>query len=175
MATTLNVLISAEEIQKRVAELGAQIVRDYPEGPLHLVCILKGSFIFMADLVRAIDRPVKMDFISVSSYGKEKTSSGEVRLNKDLDMSIEGGNVLVIEDIVDTGVTLTYLMHVLSQRRPRTIRIAALLDKPSRRMRPVKVDYRGFEIADEFVVGYGLDYAEDYRQLKDICILGGVE
>ena len=175
MATTLSVLISAEEIQKRVAELGAQINRDYPEGPLYLVCILKGSFVFMADLVRAIDRPVKMDFISVSSYGKEKTSSGEVRLNKDLDMSIEGGNVLVIEDIVDTGVTLTYLVHVLSQRRPRTIRIAALLDKPSRRMRPVKVDYRGFEIADEFVVGYGLDYAEDYRQLKDICILGGVE
>jgi len=170
-ATQLRVLIPADEIDKRVRELGAQIERDYPDGPLFLVCILKGAFAFLADLSRAISRPVQIDFLSVSSYGKAKTSSGEVRLVKDLDMSIEGANVVVIEDIVDTGITLTYLIHVLSQRKPRSIRIAALLDKPSRRMRPIKVDYRGFEIPDEFVVGYGLDYAEQYRNLKDICVL----
>jgi len=170
-ANQLRVLIPADEIDKRVRELGAQIERDYPDGPLFLICILKGAFAFLADLSRAISRPVQIDFLSVSSYGKAKTSSGEVRLVKDLDMSIEGANVVVIEDIVDTGITLTYLIHVLSQRKPRSIRIAALLDKPSRRMRPIKVDYRGFEIPDEFVVGYGLDYAEQYRNLKDICIL----
>jgi hypoxanthine phosphoribosyltransferase len=169
--TSLRVLVPADQIQKRIQELGAQIVRDFPEGPLCLVCILKGAFMFMADLSRAIDRHARCEFIGISSYGKEKSSSGEVRLTKDLDSSIEGANVLVVEDIVDTGITLTYLIHVLSQRRPRSIRIAALLDKPSRRMRPIKVDYCGFEIPDEFVVGYGLDYAEDYRNLKDICIL----
>ena len=169
--TNLRVLVPADQIQKRILELGTQIAKDFPEGPLCLVCILKGAFMFMADLSRAIDRHARCEFIGISSYGKEKSSSGEVRLTKDLDSSIEGANVLVVEDIVDTGITLTYLIHVLSQRRPRSIRIAALLDKPSRRMRPIKVDYCGFEIPDEFVVGYGLDYAEDYRNLKDICIL----
>lgn len=169
--TNLRVLVPADQIQKRILELGAQITRDFPEGPLCLVCILKGAFMFMADLSRAIDRHARCEFIGISSYGKEKSSSGEVRLTKDLDSSIEGAHVLIVEDIVDTGVTLTYLIHVLSQRRPRSIRIAALLDKPSRRLRPIHVDYRGFEIPDEFVVGYGLDYAEDYRNLKDICVL----
>ena len=169
--TNLRVLVPADQIQKRILELGTQIARDFPEGPLCLVCILKGAFMFMADLSRAIDRHARCEFIGISSYGKEKSSSGEVRLTKDLDSSIEGANVLVVEDIVDTGITLTYLIHVLSQRRPRSIRIAALLDKPSRRMRPIKVDYCGFEIPDEFVVSYGLDYAEDYRNLKDICVL----
>jgi hypoxanthine phosphoribosyltransferase len=127
--------------------------------------------LFHADLARAIDRPVRMDFIGISSYGKGKTSSGEVKLTKDLDSSIEGADVLIVEDIVDSGVTLTYLMHVLDQRKPRSIRIAALLDKPDRRLRPVQVAYTGFTIPDEFVVGYGLDYAEEYRNLKDICVL----
>jgi hypoxanthine phosphoribosyltransferase len=169
--TNLRVLVPADQIQKRVLELGAQISKDFPDGPLYVVCILKGAFMFMADLSRAIGRHARCEFIGISSYGKEKSSSGEVRLTKDLDSSIENANVLVVEDIVDTGITLTYLIHVLSQRRPRSIRIAALLDKPSRRMRPIKVDYCGFEIPDEFVVGYGLDYAEDYRNLKDICVL----
>lgn len=167
----LRVLIRADEIRQRVAELGAEIDRDY-EGPVVVVGILKGAFMFLADLARAITRPTRIEFIGIASYGKEKTSSGEVRLTKDLDSSIEGADVLVIEDIVDTGITLTYLIHVLSQRKPRSIRIASLLDKPSRRMRPIRVDYRGFEIPDEFVVGYGLDYAENYRNLPDICVLG---
>lgn len=169
--TKLRVLVSHDEIQKRIRELGAQITRDHGDAPLYLICILKGAFMFMADLSRAVDLHARCEFIGISSYGKEKSSSGEVRLTKDLDTSIEGADVLVIEDIVDTGITLTYLIHVLSQRRPRRIRIAALLDKPSRRKRPIKVDYCGFEIPDEFVVGYGLDYAEDYRNLKDICVL----
>lgn len=169
--TNLRVLIRAEEIDRRVAELGREIDRDYP-GPIVVVGILKGAFMFMADLARAISRPTRIEFIGIASYGKEKTSSGEVRLTKDLDSSIEGADVLVVEDIVDTGITLTYLIHVLSQRKPRSIRIAALLDKPSRRMRPIQVHYRGFEIPDEFVVGYGLDYAENYRNLADICVLG---
>ncbi len=166
-----RVLISAEEIQKRVAELGAQITADYPAGNLILVGILKGAFIFTADLARAIHRPVRMDFMGISSYGKGTTSSGEVRVTKDLDSSIEGADIIIVEDIVDTGVTLSYLIGLLHNRKPRSIRIAALLDKPARRLRPVQVSYTGFSIPDEFVVGYGLDYAEDYRGLKDICVL----
>jgi len=166
-----RVLISAEEIQKRVAELGAQITADYPAGNLILVGILKGAFIFTADLARAIHRPVRMDFMGISSYGKGTTSSGEVRVTKDLDSSIEGADLIIVEDIVDTGVTLSYLIGLLHNRKPRSIRIAALLDKPARRLRPVQVSYTGFSIPDEFVVGYGLDYAEDYRGLKDICVL----
>lgn len=166
-----RVLISAEEIQKRVAELGAQITADYPAGNLILVGILKGAFIFTADLARAIHRPVRLDFMGISSYGKGTTSSGEVRVTKDLDSSIEGADLIIVEDIVDTGVTLSYLIGLLHNRKPRSIRIAALLDKPARRLRPVQVAYTGFSIPDEFVVGYGLDYAEDYRGLKDICVL----
>lgn len=166
-----RVFISHEEIRKRIDELGRQIANDYPNGAIHMVAILKGACVFLADLIRAVPAPVKFDFMAVSSYGKGKTTSGEVKLTKDLDMSLEGMDVLIVEDIVDTGVTLTYLAHVLQQRRPRSIQIAALLDKPSRRMRPVQVKYVGFTIPDEFVVGFGLDYAEDYRNLRDICVL----
>lgn len=168
----LRTLISAEQIQKRIAELGADITRDYAgDAPLYLIGILKGAIMFHADLARAIERHVRLEFIGISSYGKGKTSSGEVKLTKDLDVSIEGADVLIVEDIVDTGVTLTYLLGVLEQRKPRSIRIAALLDKPERRMRPVMASYVGFPIPDEFVVGYGLDYAEDYRNLRDICVI----
>jgi hypoxanthine phosphoribosyltransferase len=169
--SNLRVLIPAARIQTRIKELGAQIAADYPEGNLFLLGILKGAFVFLSDLARAIERPVKIDFIGISSYGKGKTSSGEVKLTRDLDSTIEGADVLVVEDIVDSGVTLTYLVHVLEQRRPRSIRIAALLDKPERRKTPVKVDYVGFQIPDEFVIGYGLDFAEDYRNLSDVCVL----
>ena len=169
--SNLRVLIPADRIQARIKELGAQIAADYPEGDLYLLGILKGAFVFLSDLARAIERPVKIDFIGISSYGKGKTSSGEVKLTRDLDSTIEGADVLVVEDIVDSGVTLTYLVHVLEQRRPRSIRIVALLDKPERRKAPVKVDYVGFQIPDEFVIGYGLDFAEDYRNLSDVCVL----
>jgi len=168
---SLRILLSEEQIQSRIRELGAQIDADYPAGALHLVCILKGAFVFLADLSRAIKRETVIDFMGISSYGRGKTSSGEVKVTKDLDLSVEDANVLIVEDIVDSGVTLTYLMQVLRQRRPRSLRIAALLDKPERRLRPVEVSYVGFKIPDEFVVGYGLDYAEKYRNLKDICIL----
>lgn len=168
----LRVLISAGQIQARIEELGRQITADYSEDcPIYLLCILKGAVLFHSDLARAIDRSVRMDFIGISSYGKGKTSSGEVKLTKDLDSSIEGADVLIVEDIVDSGVTLTYLKHVIEQRRPKSVRIAALLDKPDRRLRPVEVTYVGFQIPDEFVVGYGLDYAEEYRNLRDVCVL----
>ena len=169
----LRVLISKEQIQDRIGELGAKIAADYPEsnGQLCLIGILKGAFIFLADLARAIPRQTRIDFIGISSYGRGKTTSGEVKVTKDLDTVIEGADVLIVEDIVDSGVTLTYLMQVLAQRRPRSLKIAALLDKPERRMRPVEVAYVGFRIPDEFVVGYGLDYDENYRNLKEICIL----
>jgi hypoxanthine phosphoribosyltransferase len=166
-----RVFITAEQIQARIRELGAQIEADYTERPIHLIGILKGAFIFLSDLARAIRAPVRLDFIGISSYGKGKTTSGEVKVTKDLDIVIEGADVLIVEDIVDSGVTLSYLMKVLQQRRPRSLRIAALLDKPERRQRPVDVAYVGFQIPDRFVVGYGLDYAEDYRNLRDICVL----
>jgi len=170
---TLRPLFSAQQIQKRVQEMGLQIGADYPDGSLHLVCILKGACFFLADLARAIERDVAIDFMGISSYGRGQTSSGAVKLTKDLDLAVEGADVLLVEDIVDTGVTLTYLINVLQQRKPRSVRIAALLDKPDRRLRPVKVSYVGFQIPDEFVVGYGLDYAEQYRNLKDVCVLEG--
>lgn len=170
---TLRPLFSAQQIQKRVQEMGAQIGADYPDGSLHLVCILKGACFFLADLARAIERDVVIDFIGISSYGRGQTSSGAVKLTKDLDLAVEGADLLLVEDIVDTGVTLTYLINVLQQRKPRSVRIAALLDKPDRRLRPVKAAYVGFQIPDEFVVGYGLDYAEQYRNLKDVCVLEG--
>ena len=169
----LRTLLTEQEIQKRIHEMGAQIDADYPTGTLHLVCILKGACFFMADLARAIERDVVVDFMGISSYGRGKTTSGAVRLTKDLDIAIESADVLLVEDIVDTGVTITYLVNILEQRKPKSIRIAALLDKPSRRLRPVKVAYIGFEIPDEFVVGYGLDYAEKYRNLRDVCVLEG--
>jgi hypoxanthine phosphoribosyltransferase len=167
----LTVLISSEKIQARIRELGEQISKDYPAGNLHLICILKGACFFLTDLARAMSRDVFVDFMGISTYGKGKTSSGEVRVTKDLDISLEGADVVIVEDIVDSGVTLNYLLHVLEQRRPRSIRIAALLDKPERRLRPVHVSYVGFQIPDRFVVGYGLDYAEKYRNLDSICVL----
>jgi len=167
----LRVLIPAEQIQARIKQLAAQIERDYPDGPVHMIAILKGACFFLVDLARAIRRPTRIDFIGISSYGKGTTTSGEVKLTKDLDTSIEGADVLVVEDIVDTGITLSYLIHVLKQRKPRSIRIAALLDKPSRRLRPIQVAYTGFQIPDQFVVGFGLDYAENYRNLNDVCVL----
>jgi hypoxanthine phosphoribosyltransferase len=171
MADNLRVFLTSEQIQRRINEIGTQIDEDYKEGPIYLIAILKGAFIFLADLARAIQTPTRIEFMGISSYGKGKTSSGEVRVTKDLDVSIEGHHVLIVEDIVDSGVTLTYLMSVLKQRKPKSLRIATLLDKPDRRLRPVEVSYVGFQIPDEFVVGYGLDYAEDYRNLKDVCIL----
>ncbi len=173
LGSSLRTLFSAPQIQKRIAEMGAQINTDYPDGSLHLICILKGACFFLADLARAIERDVVIDFMGISSYGRGQTSSGAVKLTKDLDLAVEGADLLLVEDIVDTGVTLTYLINVLQQRKPRSIRIAALLDKPDRRLRPVKVTYVGFQIPDEFVVGYGLDYAEQYRNLKEVCVLEG--
>jgi len=167
----LRPLISADRIQARVAEMGRQIAADYPNGALRLITILKGACFFLSDLARAIERDVSLDFMGIASYGRNKTSSGEVRVTKDLDSEIAGLDVLIVEDIVDTGITLTYLCHVLQQRKPRSLRIATLLDKPSRRIKPVDVAYTGFQIPDEFVVGYGLDYAERYRNLRDICVL----
>jgi hypoxanthine phosphoribosyltransferase len=168
-----RVLIPADKIRTRIQELGAAIDRDYPEGPVYLVGILKGAYIFMADLARAMKTPARMEFVGIASYGRNKTSSGEARLTKDLDHPIEGFDVIVVEDIVDTGITLTYLLQVLQQRKPKSLRIASLLDKPSRRQRPVHVDYLGFEVPDQFLVGYGLDFSEDYRNLPDVCVLDG--
>src|SRR5579862_7397295 len=167
----LRTLIPSDKIQARIRELGKEIDRDYPNGTLYLICILKGATIFLSDLARSIHRDAFIDFMGIASYGKGKTSSGEVKVTKDLDISLEGADVLIVEDIVDSGITLNYLMHLLDQRRPHSIRIAALLDKPERRLRPVHVNYVGFEIPDEFVVGYGLDYAERYRNLDSICVL----
>jgi hypoxanthine phosphoribosyltransferase len=167
----LKVLIRRAAIQKRVREVAHQITKDFKGERIHLIGVLKGACIFLSDLVREINLETSIDFIAVSSYGKNKESSGQVRLIKDLDSSIEGLNVIVVEDILDTGITLTYLLRVLAQRKPKSLRIAALLDKPSRRIKEVKADYIGFKIPNDFVVGYGLDYAERYRNLKDVCIL----
>ena len=167
----LDVLISAEQIHSRIQEMGAQIDRDYPRGPVYLVGILKGACFFMADLARAMKTPARVEFIGISSYGKGKTSSGEVKLTKDLDVTVENQDIIIVEDIVDSGITLNYLLKIFAQRKPKSLRIATLLDKPEHRQRPVEVHYVGFKIPDEFVVGYGLDYAEDYRNLKDVCIL----
>ena len=171
MPQRTTVLLSHKQIQDRVEELAGQISRDFPEGPLYLIGILKGSFIFLADLARAISTPSRVEFMGISSYGRDKRSSGEVKVTKDLDVSIEGRDVLVVEDIIDSGITLTYLLNVLEQRKPKSLGIVTMLDKPERRQRPVEPAYVGFRVPDEFVVGYGLDYAEDYRNLKDVCIL----
>ncbi|HLH16617.1 MAG TPA: hypoxanthine phosphoribosyltransferase [Bryobacteraceae bacterium] len=168
---TLRVLISPERLQARIREMGTQITADYPNGNLHLICVLKGACFFLTDLARAITRDVFVDFMGISTYGKGKTSSGEVKVTKDLDISLEGADVLLVEDIVDSGITLSYLVKLIEQRKPKSLRIAALLDKPERRLRPVEVSYVGFQIPDRFVVGYGLDYAEKYRNLDAICVL----
>ena len=170
----MNVLLRGEAIQSRVTELAAEIERDYPEGDeIHLVCVLKGGFVFMSDLIRAMTPRVTVDFIAVSSYAKSTKSSGEVRLLKDLDSGLEGRHVIIVEDIVDTGLTLTYLQDILRARSPKSLRTACLLSKPSRRQVDVTVEYIGFTIEDRFVVGYGLDYAEKYRNLSYIAVLDG--
>jgi len=167
----LKILIRRAAIQKRVREVAKQITRDFKGERVHLIGVLKGACIFLSDLVREVSLETSIDFMAVSSYGKGKQTSGQVRVLKDLDSSIEGLNVVLVEDILDTGLTLNYLVRILQQRKPRVLRIAALLDKPSRRVKDVKGDYVGFTIPNEFVVGYGLDYAERYRNLKDVCVL----
>jgi hypoxanthine phosphoribosyltransferase len=163
-------LLTAAQIDARTRELALQIRADFPDD-LHLIAVLKGAFIFLSDLVRHMPGHVSLDFMAVSSYAKGTTSSGEVRLLKDLDTTLDGRNVVIVEDIVDTGLTLTYLQEILRARGPKSLRTACLLSKPSRRQVDVKVEYIGFEIEDRFVVGYGLDYAEQYRNLPHIAVL----
>jgi hypoxanthine phosphoribosyltransferase len=167
----MNVLISAEDIRARVQSLAQEIATDHPDG-VHLVCVLKGAFVFLSDLCRALPGNTSLDFMAVSSYGKSTKSSGQVQLIKDLDSDLEGRDVVIVEDIVDTGLTLTYLQDILRARSPRSLKTACLLSKPSRRKVDVKVEYIGFTIEDKFVVGYGLDYAEQYRNLPHIGVIG---
>ena len=167
----MQTFISADRIEERVRGLAREIRRDHPDG-VHLVCVLKGAFVFLADLARALEGNATLDFIAVSSYGSSTKSSGQVQLLKDLDYGIEGRDVVVVEDIVDTGLTLNYLQEILRARSPRTLRTACLLSKPSRRQVDVKVEYIGFTIEDRFVVGYGLDYGEKYRNLPYIGVIG---
>lgn len=166
-----KVLIDEETIAKRVAEMGAEITRDYQEKELVVICILRGGVIFMSDLVKQIKLPLYMDFMAVSSYGMSTKSSGVVRILKDLNEDIEGKDVLIVEDIVDTGLTLHYLVDYIKSRNPRSVKVCCFLDKPSRRKVDVEVDYVGFEIPDKFVVGYGLDYAQKYRNLPYVSVL----
>ncbi len=166
-----NVLISREEIDKMVKDLGVRISKDYEGENLLVICVLRGAFIFMADLVREIKVPVKVDFMSVSSYGDDTVSSGVVRILRDLDSDITGKHVMIIEDIVDTGLTLKNLKDILMTRHPASLSVCAAFDKPDRRVADVKADYVGRVIPDEFIVGYGLDYAGEYRHLPDVCIL----
>ena len=169
--TSPTVLIDQDELSARIAALGQEICHDLPGGQIHLICVLKGAFLFLGDLIRAMPGHVTLDFMACSSYGGGTTSSGEVRLSKDLDVGIEGRDVIIVEDIVDTGLTLHYLQEILQARSPRSLRTACLLSKPSRRKIDVKVDYIGFTIEDRFVVGYGLDYSEQYRNLPYIGVL----
>lgn len=170
-ASQLRVLISRDQISKRVSELAEQITRDYEGETILFVGVLKGASIFLSDLARQVKLDATFDFISVSSYGSSTRSSGEVKLNKDVDQSLEGKNVIIVEDILDTGLTLSFLRKQFLNHKPKSLKIAALLDKVSRRITDVHGDYVGFEIPDEFVVGYGLDYAERYRNLPDVCVL----
>jgi hypoxanthine phosphoribosyltransferase len=167
----MEVLISADQISQRVREMGVRINEDYRGRTLHLICVLKGAFTFLADLARTLEVETTMDFLAVSSYDKAKTSSGEVQLTKDLDSRLEGKDVLIVEDIADTGLTLRYLYNVLKSRRPASLKVAAFLDKPSRRKVEVSLDYIGFEIPDRFVVGYGLDFDQKHRHLPYIAAL----
>jgi hypoxanthine phosphoribosyltransferase len=167
----LPILFTREQIEARVAELAAEIAHDFAGESLLLVGVLKGAAVFLSDLARAIESDASFDFISVASYKGGTSSTGEVRLQKDLEESIEGKNVLLVEDILDTGLTLNYLYQLLLARKPKTLAVVALLDKPSRRMKPFKANYVGFEVANQFVVGYGMDHAERYRNLPDIRFL----
>lgn len=175
MAESIKVLVSEEEIVKRIKDLGAKISEDYAGKSVHLICVLKGGAPFICELAKRITVPVSMDFMSVSSYGNNTSSSGIVKIAKDLDEPLEGKDVLIVEDIIDSGRTLYYLMQLLEKRKPASMKICTLLDKPERRERDVKVDYTGFNIPDEFVVGYGLDYAQKYRNLPYIGVVEGVE
>ena len=166
-----KVLLTEDQLEQRIRELGAEITRDYQGKELVLAAVLRGSYVFMADLTRAIDLPLTVDFMAVSSYGAGTVSSGQVEIKKDLSDPIEGKDLLIVEDILDSGNTLYYLMDVLSARHPASIRICTLLDKPERRVKPIKADYSGFVIPDAFVVGYGLDYAEKYRNLPYVGVL----
>jgi len=168
---TLRVLLSRARIARRVRQLGRQISRDFRGESVLLVGVLKGACIFLADLSREISLNASFDFLAAGSYGQSSETSGQVRLLKDLDTSIEGRNVILVEDILDTGVTLNYLVRLLRERHPKALRVAALLDKADRRLQPFDADYVGFRIPNRFVVGYGLDYAERYRNLRDICEL----
>jgi hypoxanthine phosphoribosyltransferase len=167
----VRILITRSRIQKRIAEMGKQIRADFPGEPLHLVGVLKGAVFFLSDLARSIPGDVSFDVIAVSSYGKNSQSSGQVKLTRDLDSSIENRTIIVVEDILDTGLTLRYLLRIFEQRKPKQMRVAVLLDKPERRIAPVQANYVGFKIPNEFVVGFGLDYAERYRNLADVAVL----
>ena len=175
MAEKIKVLISEEEVDARIRELGEKISKEYEGKQIHLICVLKGGVFFMCELAKRITVPVSMDFMCVGSYGDGTKSSGVVRLAKDLDESIENKEVLIVEDIIDSGNTLYYLMDVLRQRKPASLRLCTLLDKPDRRVKDVHVDWTGFEIPDEFVVGYGLDYAQKYRNLPYIGVVEDAE
>jgi hypoxanthine phosphoribosyltransferase len=167
----MDVLIAADAIRDRVKQMAQEIHRDHPDG-VHLVCVLKGAFVFLSDLARQLPSTTTLDFMAVSSYGTSTKSSGQVQVLKDLGSSVEGRDVVIVEDIVDTGLTLTYLQDIVRARSPRHLRTACLLSKPSRRKVDVKVEYVGFTIEDKFVVGYGLDYAEQYRNLPYIAVIG---
>ncbi len=172
MADKIRVLLSEEEVNARISQVAAQISKDYEGKAIHLICILKGGVFFTCELAKRLSIPVSLDFMSVSSYGDDTKSSGVVRIVKDLDEPLAGLNVLIVEDIIDSGRTLSYLMEVLKQRGPASIRLCTLLDKPERRVKKqVKVDYTCFQIPDEFVVGYGLDYAQKYRNLPYIGVV----
>ena len=172
MTQPLKVLFSRAQIAARVAELGAQITRDFAGQPVIFLGVLKGATIFLSDLARAVSLGATFDFLAVSSYGSSSEHSGEVRLTKDVDQSMAGKNVILVEDILDTGLTLTYLKNLLLGHQPRALRVAVLLDKPARRLQPCSADYTGFRVeGDPFLVGYGLDHAERFRNLPDICIL----
>lgn len=171
MAEHIKVLVSEEEVDKRIRELGEQISKDYAGKEVHLICVLKGGVFFMCELAKRITVPVTLDFMSVSSYGSSTKSSGVVKIVKDLDEPLKDKNVIVVEDIVDSGRTLSYLLEMLRDRHPASLRLCTLLDKPERRVVDVNVDYTGFNIPDEFVVGYGLDYDQRYRNLPYIGIV----
>ena len=171
MSERISVMITAEDIAARVRELGAQITKDYKDRSLVLVCVLKGSFVFAADLARAIDLPLRIDFLGVRSYGEGTESSGVVQITQDLSRPIANEDVLIVEDIVDTGLTIAHLMDLLRTRQPRSVKVCALLHKPARARIAVKVDYLGFTIEDRFVVGYGLDFGEGYRNLPYIGVI----
>ena len=175
MAETIRELVSEKAVDERIVELGKQISKDYEGKQVHLICVLKGGVFFMCELAKRISVPVSMDFMSVSSYGDDTKSSGVVKIVKDLDEAIEGKDVLIVEDIIDSGRTLYYLIDILKKRNPKSVHLCTLLDKPERRVKDVKVDYVGFNSPDEFVVGYGLDYAQKYRNLPFIGVVEGLE